>query len=162
MSTHDKARREFLLKTATGVGAAATAALIPGTSALAQTPMQMPMGATPQPEHHAAPAAGHAKPGVKQGEFFNMNEAYTVAAIAERMMPGAPGKPGANDCDVLNYIDLALAGTYADQQEFYRSGLKQLDDHCHATYKKTFVVLTPEQQDEVITALQQGKATGFE
>ncbi len=37
-------------------------------------------------------------------------------------MPGAPGKPGARDAGVLNYIDLALAGAYADLQDFYRRG----------------------------------------
>ena len=47
----------------------------------------------------------------------------TVAAFAERLMPGAPGKPGARDAGVLNYIDLALAGAYQDQQDFYRRGL---------------------------------------
>ncbi len=38
-------------------------------------------------------------------------------------MPGAPGKPGALDAGVLNYIDLALSGAYADLQDFYRRGL---------------------------------------
>ena len=61
------------------------------------------------------------------GAFFNDDEAATVAAFAERLMPGAPGKPGAGDADVLNYIDLALAGAYEDMQDFYRRGLAQLD-----------------------------------
>ena len=76
-------------------------------------------------------------------------------------MPGAPGKPGASDAGVLNYIDLALAGAYADQQDFYRRGLAALDAHCRATYNKPFVQLDAAQQDEVITALEGGKATGF-
>jgi len=38
--------------------------------------------------------------------------AATVAAFAERLMPGALGKPGARDTGVLNYIDLALAGAF--------------------------------------------------
>jgi gluconate 2-dehydrogenase gamma chain len=76
-------------------------------------------------------------------------------------MPGAPGKPGARDAGVLNYIDLALAGAYSDLQDFYRRGLTALDAHCRTTYGKPFAQLTAAQQDEVITALEGGKATGF-
>ncbi len=117
MSTHDKARRAFLIQTAAGVGAAA-AGLVPEMPATAQQPpaqMPMPMPATAGPLHGEG------------GAFFNISDAQTIAAIAERIMPGAPGKPGATDAGVLNYIDLALAGAYADQREFYRHGLAQLD-----------------------------------
>ena len=54
-----------------------------------------------------SPSTGH-------GAFLNADDAATVAAFTERLMPGAPGKPGALDAGVLNYIDLALAGFYAD------------------------------------------------
>jgi len=76
-------------------------------------------------------------------------------------MPGAPGKAGARDANVLNYIDLALSGAYADQQDFYRRGLAQLDEHCVKAHGKPFARLAAAQQDEVITALEQGKASGF-
>jgi gluconate 2-dehydrogenase gamma chain len=76
-------------------------------------------------------------------------------------MPGAPGKPGAHDADVLNYIDLALAGAYADLQYFYRRGLASLDAYCRKTYKEPFRRLSAAQQDEVIAALEQGKASEF-
>ena len=159
MSTHDKARRAFLIQTATGMGAAAATGLLPAAEAQAQVPpkeqpatMAMPMPQT----------SSSARGGEGTGAFFNISDAQTIAALAERIMPGAPGKPGAHDADVLNYIDLALAGPYADHQEFYRHGLTQLDDHCNATYKKPFVTLTAAQQDEVLTALEQDKASGFD
>jgi gluconate 2-dehydrogenase gamma chain len=88
-------------------------------------------------------------------------DAATIAAFTERLMPSAPDKPGARDADVLNYIDLALAGAYAEMQDFYRRGLASLETHCRATYKESFVHLAPEKQDEVITALEAGNATGF-
>jgi len=71
------------------------------------------------------------------------------------------GKPGARDAGVLNYIDLALSGAYSDLQDFYRRGLAALDAHCRTTYSKPFSQLTAAQQDEVITALEGGKANGF-
>ena len=160
MSKHDEGRRAFLV--ALGAGAAATTALVP--DALAKSNHQ----------HHAAtnaPAAermaehmpdhGMAGMGGRHGAFFNDDDSRTIAAFTERLMPGAPGKPGATDADVLNYIDLALAGPYADDQYFYRCGVAQLDAHCTQTYGKPFRSLTAAQQDETIAALEQGKAPAF-
>jgi gluconate 2-dehydrogenase gamma chain len=154
MTKHDEARRAFLVGAAVGAGAAAGAALVP--TSLAQAPEPRP--ATPAP----TPAAAHAHAGgAGLGAFFNSEDAATVAAFAERLMPGAPGKPGARDADVLNFIDLALAGAYADQQDLYRRGLASLEAYCRKTYQAPFRRLTATQQDEVIAALEQGKASEF-
>lgn len=147
MSKHDEGRRAFLVGTALGAGAAATTALVPGALAQTEKPDQPGM---------AMPAMGE-----RHGAFFNDDDARTVAAFAERLVPGAPGKPGATDADVLNYIDLALAGAYQDQQYFYRAGLAQLDAHCGKAYGKPFRSLTAAQQDETIGTLEQGKAPAF-
>jgi gluconate 2-dehydrogenase gamma chain len=153
MSKHDEGRRAFLV--ALGAGAAATTALVP--DALAKGHHQ----------HHADVLAmdhadlGMQHMGTRHGAFFNDDDSRTIAAFTERLMPGAPGKPGASDADVLNYIDLALAGPYADDQYFYRCGVAQLDTHCTQTYGKPFHSLTAAQQDETIAALEQGKAPAF-
>ena len=99
--------------------------------------------------------------GPGHGAFLNDDDAATIAAFTERLMPGAPGKPGARDAGVLNYIDLALSGAYADLQDFYRRGLAALDAYCRKTHNAPFAQLDAAQQDEVIAALEQGKATGF-
>jgi gluconate 2-dehydrogenase gamma chain len=152
MSEHDEGRRAFL------VGAAASASALAGATLAPEARAQMhdmPMG-------HAMPAHGPTEVGgAGNRAFFNDNDAAAVAALTERIMPGAPGKPGANDANVINYIDLALAGAYADLQDFYRRGLSQLDAYCRATYKQPFVSLKAEEQDAVATALDEGKATGF-
>lgn len=155
MSKHDEARRAFLVGAAVGAGAAAGAALMP--EALAQQAQQpQPAAATPpaHASHMPAPGRGH-------GAWLNADESATIQAFTERLMPGAPGKPGATDANVLNYIDLALAGAYADLRDFYRRGIAQLDAYCQATHKEPFAKLPAARQDEVITALEQGKATGF-
>jgi gluconate 2-dehydrogenase gamma chain len=155
MAKHDASRREFLVRAAVGAGAAAGAAASAGL---------VPVAAQEQMSHMegAASAPGQQHPaGAEHGAFFNHADAATVAAITERIMPSAPGKPGARDADVLNYIDLALAGAYAELQDFYRRGLASLDAYCRGTYKESFVHLSPEKQDEVITALEENKASGF-
>jgi gluconate 2-dehydrogenase gamma chain len=100
--------------------------------------------------------------GARHGAFFNHEQAATIAAFAERLMPGAPDKPGATDADVLNYIDFALAGAYADQQAFYRRGLAALDESCRSTYNAPFASLDDAQQDLTIAALEAGTAEGFQ
>jgi gluconate 2-dehydrogenase gamma chain len=145
MSKHDASRREFLVRAGVGAGTVAGAGLVP--EALAQ-----------KHEHSNADDAS-----IKDahGAFLNHEQAATIAAFTERLMPGAPGKPGALDAAVLNYIDLALAGAYADLQDFYRRGLAQLDQYCRKTHRSPFAQLAAARQDEVITALEAGKATGF-
>src|SRR5262249_2441886 len=80
---------------------------------------------------------------------------------AERIMPGAPGKPGATDAGVINYIDLALASAYADQQDFYRRGLAPLGAYCRTTHNAAFVKLHAAKRDAQIIALGEGEAAGF-
>ena len=154
MSEHDEGRRAFIVG-AVGAGAVAGTGLV--QTAYAKTRNAR----TPAPKTVEAPDASRTEAFDGHGAFLNDEHAATVAAFAERLMPGAPGKPGAHDANVLNYIDLALAGAYADQQDFYRRGLAQLDAYCRKTYNQPFVKLGAAQQDEVIGALEQGTASEF-
>jgi len=142
---HDETRRAFLVGTALG---AATSLV---TEARAQDHAHAATGPVP---HAMGPADGH-------GAFFNDDDAATMAAFTERLWPAAPGRPGATEIGVLNYIDLALAGAYTDQQDFYRRGLAQLDAYCQSAHGKPFARLDVAMQDDTIRALEQGKATGF-
>jgi gluconate 2-dehydrogenase gamma chain len=152
MAKHDATRREFLVRAAVGAGAVAGAGIVPDAYGQNQDQSKQQDASTHTQQH---PAGG------EHGAFFNHDDSATVAAFTERLMPGAPDKPGARDTGVLNYIDLALSGAYSDLQDFYRRGLAQLDAYCRKTYKQPFVRLQAAQQDEVIAALEQGKAAGF-
>jgi gluconate 2-dehydrogenase gamma chain len=149
MSNHDEDRRAFLIGTVVGAGALAGSALVPEA------------GAQSHDQHKANPTASHTGMSNGHGAFLNDEDSLTIAAFAERLMPAAPDKPGARDAGVLNYIDLALAGAYADQQDFYRRGLVALDAYCRKTFKEPFRRLSAAQQDEAIMALEQGKASEF-
>ena len=157
MEKHDSSRREFLVRAAVGAGAAAGAAagagLVPPLVDAQNQMEHMEGGPTAPGQQHSS--------GSEHGAFFNHADAATIAAISERIMPSAPDKPGARNADVLNYIDLALAGAYADLQDFYRRGLASLEAYCRSTHKEPFVRLTEAQQDEVLQALEDGKAAGF-
>src|SRR5439155_25708318 len=130
MSTHDEARRKFLVGAAAGAGAVATGGMPSEVIAQAQP--------TASVQQVAAEHAAHMAAGKGLGAFLNAENAEAVAAFTERLMPGAPGKPGARDANVANYIDLALAGAYSDMQDFYRRGLAALDAYCRKTFSKPF------------------------
>ena len=152
MGKRQASRREFLTRAAAGAGVVAGAGLAGDAAVAAQEQHKNPI----------APAAAQARSdGHAHGAFFNGDDAATIAAFTERLMPTAPGKPGARDAGVLNYIDLALAGAYADLQDFYRRGLAQLDEHCRKTYKEPFARLATARQDDVIRTLEDGKAAEF-
>ena len=147
MTKEKETRRAFLKGAAASAGAGAVAALVP--AAQAQT--------------GSGDTASELRPTAERhGAFFNREQAQAVVAIAERIMPGAPGKPGATDADVLNYIDLALAGAYEDQQYFYRRGLDALDAYCRATHGAPFASLDADDQDATIAALEADQADGFD
>ena len=149
MSKHRATRRAFLKRAVVGAGSVASAGLLaPQRAGALGTPL--PDASVQTLDQHQD--ATHAT-GAGLGTFFNAQDAATVAAFTERLMPGAPGKPGARDAGVLNYIDLALSGAYAELQEFYRRGLSQLDAYCRNTYNEPFIRLDSARQDEVITAL---------
>ena len=156
MKKHDEGRRAFLVGAAVvGAGAAAGAALVPEANAESrQRTAAAKIVVAPVENHSHAASGGH-------GAFFNDDDAATVTAFTERLWPAAPGKPGATEIGVLNYIDLALAGAYAEQQDFYRRGLTALDAYCRKSYQQPFVALNANQQDAVITALERGEASEF-
>jgi gluconate 2-dehydrogenase gamma chain len=153
MSKHDEGRRAFLIGTAIGAGAAATA-LVPKALAQSEHGPHTAENAAPLAQPMDMTSGGH-------GAFFNDDDARTIAVFCERLMPGEEGRPGATNANVLNYIDLALSGAYADHQDFYRRGIAQLDAHCLKVYGKSFHSLVPAQQDETISALEHGTAPEF-
>lgn len=120
---------------------------------------------------------------VKQGglAFFTAEEAATVAAIADRLIPSDELGIGAVEAGCVLFIDRQLAGDFGKavamyrrgrfidgtpQQgpqsretpaERYRSGLAALDKHCQGALGQRFVALAGEQQDALISALETGK-----
>ena len=54
------------------------------------------------------------------------------------------------------------ARAYAELQDFYRRGLDQLGTLAQERFGSNFVALEGAQQDEIIAALEDGNAQGFE
>lgn len=112
--------------------------------------------------------------------FFTAREAATVEAIADRLIPADHLSPGGKDCGCAVFIDRQLAGEFGRAARLYnkppfarglptqgyqgdltpagrwRLGLAALDDHALAHLGKSFVQLTPAQQDVVLAGLEDG------
>jgi len=84
----------------------------------------------------------------------------TVEAIAGRIIP-ADHEPGAIEAGCVNFIDKALAHEDAVMKPFYRAGLAGIDAVSRERFEKPFVELAAEQQDEVLAAVESGKADGW-
>jgi gluconate 2-dehydrogenase gamma chain len=83
-------------------------------------------------------------------QFFNDFEARTVEALTERIIPGGDGGVGATDAGAVYYIDRAVAGFSTPLQKVYRLGLRELEAFCRRKYRKSFVELDGDRQDEVV------------
>jgi gluconate 2-dehydrogenase gamma chain len=86
--------------------------------------------------------------------FFTVEEARTVEAVCERIIP-ADEEPGAAWAGVTHYIDRQLVGHFKPDQKTYRLGLAAVDRTSRALHGARFADLSAEKQSAVLTALEQ-------
>jgi len=135
---------------------------------------------TADPPHAVLPDGWH---------YFTPQEAATVEAFVDRLIPPDPQTPGGKDCGCAVFIDRQLAGPYGRNEAFYMAGpfqqgtkqqgpqsaltiaeqyrkaLAAFDAACLKRFNgKTFVALSDEQKDDVIKGLEDGsfKLEGFD
>lgn len=110
----------------------------------------------------AAAAAAIAAPSLSCGNrkgpwrFLTVREATTVNAIADRLIPG-DDQPGAAWAGAVNFIDRHITAHLRKYQQTYRRGLIGLDAFVSAKYGKSFVELSPAQQDEALGLIEAGQ-----
>jgi gluconate 2-dehydrogenase gamma chain len=114
-------------------------------------------------------------------KYFTPQEAATVEAFVDRLIPADDLSPGGRDCGCAVYIDRQLAGPYGRYEGWYMSGpfqngtrqqgvqsavtpaqqyrkaLVAFDAACRAKFgNRNFADLADAQKDEAITALEDG------
>jgi gluconate 2-dehydrogenase gamma chain len=93
-------------------------------------------------------------------EAFSEEQWMTVQAITGRIIP-TDHEPGAIEANAVNFIDKALVHEDRKLKPVYDQGLAGLDLVSKHRFSKPFVALAPEQQDDVLAALESGKAEGW-
>lgn len=113
--------------------------------------------------------------------FFTDDEAQTIEAIVDRLIPADELSVGGKQAACAQFIDRQLHGFYGtferlymegpfqkgtteqgDQsplvpQQRYRQGIAALNRYVQQTSQKSFKELTPEQQDALLSAMEAGK-----
>jgi gluconate 2-dehydrogenase gamma chain len=88
--------------------------------------------------------------------FLTAAEGETITAIADRIIP-ADQDVGAGGAGAADYIDRQLTGPFKKYQRIYRQGLIGVDHVSGSQFGKRFTALAPEQQDQVLAALEAAK-----
>lgn len=144
-------RRDLLRASLASVALAATHA---GAMTSAEVVSQTEETQTGNAEAQAALQA-------KEPLALSASESDTLEAIAARLIPSDANGPGAIEARAANYIDRALGGALATSRPAYAAGLAAIDQYSLRTKGASFVKLSPEDQDAVLTAMENGIATGF-
>ncbi|MBX0296735.1 gluconate 2-dehydrogenase subunit 3 family protein [Haloarcula nitratireducens] len=176
-------RRNLLKGAGVAGGAAASGVLGYDLVAMLQNgDGEIPEGEPPVEELPTAEEAG-----AEAFEFFNLDEALMVEALAARIFPTDELGPGATEAGVVFFIDHRLDGPYGEGEKHYMEGpfyperaipeqgwqydltpkeaynraLTALSKYVQQEYDDTYVDLPPERQDDVISALEAGEIDTF-
>lgn len=166
-------RRDFLLRTITLAPAMAVGGTAVGALALSPA---VNAAQTAEP-------AGPQKARDYQPSWFNSEEFAFITAAVARLIPSDERGPGALEAGVPEFIDRQMNTPYAIganwymqgpfnpdlpkelgyqlplvPQQIYRLGLAEADAYSKAQYGKVFAELSGEQQDDLLKALESGKA----
>lgn len=150
-----KLSRRELLK---GAGMAGAAAVLP------RALVAEPAAPLPPPAPKSAPELVQIRATTRYRrrvyENLTADEARTLEAIMNRLIPTDELGPGAVDSGALNYLDKALGGALSEDREAYRIGLDALDRYARYSRGAPFIELSEYDQDSVLIDLEGGSATG--
>ncbi len=183
-------RRRFIAAgAASGV---ATAVTLPAALAQDATPSASPAanGATPAAGNSMAGMNMQTGPATNTGfTYLVPYQAAIVEAAAARLIPTDDTGPGATEAGVVYFIDRQLYGEHAfrgyrgprydtgpfvqglptqgDQsgmsmRERFRLGIFGMDAYAKQLFKNGFVNLSPDQQDKVLSDMEQGIPNTFD
>ncbi|HEX6805144.1 MAG TPA: gluconate 2-dehydrogenase subunit 3 family protein [Terriglobales bacterium] len=104
----------------------------------------------------AAGGSGIACSSSSPWRFLRVEEARTLAAASERIIP-TDEDPGAAWAGVVNYIDRQLCGPLRDLQDSYRLGIAAMNRSTRLLYHSDFAFLPEAEQVELLTKMEQGQ-----
>jgi gluconate 2-dehydrogenase gamma chain len=134
-------RRQILKCLGTAIGIAATGAPISISRSRARA--------------QALPAAGEAL------VSLSPEEAAILKAMMSRIIPADENGPGAVEARADRYVDRSLAGALRADRPAYASGLAAVNAFAQSSKGRPFAMLSPEEQDAVLTDIQYNRAPGF-
>ena len=107
------------------------------------------------------PVAALTSPAQTPESVFSASQIRLLEAFVDRLIPTDENGPGARECGVVTYIDRSLAGPLSGEKATFIEGLSAVDEVARKTHGAPLAELSSAQQDEVLTVLDSGTATGF-
>ncbi len=155
-----------------------------GAATAAAGPLGSAEGRTIHGEVPWAPGQADPPVPVQPGSYvyFTPEEAAFIESAVARLIPADELGPGARELGCPLFLDRQLAGAYGRAErwymggpwaqgsktqgyqsrmtpaQMYRAALKAIDAYCRSNFdKKTFAQLGPDDQDKVLSGLEDGK-----
>ena len=94
-------------------------------------------------------------------EALTAEEAETLAAICDCLIPSDEHGPGAREARAVHYIDKSLASHNNGSRHNYSVGLNSINEFSRKTRGKSFPELPLDQQNSILLAVQTNKISGF-
>ena len=94
-------------------------------------------------------------------ETLTAAEGATLEAIVARLIPTDANGPGAAEARAARYIDRALGGFLNSFVAAYRTGLAGIESYARTEKGAAFTQLSPQDQDAVLTDMENNTAKGF-
>jgi len=92
---------------------------------------------------------------------LSASQLRTLEAFVDRLIPKDDLGPGATECGVAVYINRSLGDYLAPEKTAFIAGIDATDAFARRTEDRAFVDLSPEKQDALLTAMDNGTAAGF-
>jgi hypothetical protein len=92
---------------------------------------------------------------------LSASQLRTLEAFVDRLIPKDDLGPGATECGVAVYINRSLGDYLAPEKAAFIAGLEATDAFARRTEDRAFADLSPEKQDALLTAMDNGTAAGF-
>lgn len=104
----------------------------------------------------AAQQAGSSEAKRAQFSALTAEEAETIAAATERILPSVDGRAGAREAGAIYFIDRSLSTFNAAQKPLYADGVRDLNRRAAEKWKgaRNFAALAAAQQDEILRDIE--------
>lgn|SRR5690606_10257177 len=88
-------------------------------------------------------------------KILNSDQIFLLNEIGETIFPETD-TPGARAADVGSFMDVIVADCYTpEDQKVFLNGLEKLQDAAKKSFGKDFLKLSPQQREELLTAIDQ-------
>ena len=93
-------------------------------------------------------------------EVLTASEAEILDEICDCLIPSDDNGPGAKEARAVHYIDRSLASHNSDARQHYLFSLAAINEHAQRKYSAVFASLTRNNQNEILTQLQNDEVLG--